>query len=247
MSTGSPLTCDFCERDIPESQRGHLYRALAAIAVIQTEMRRVESEHRAKGPDRTVDDVLDGGLASIAALFNMLKSLNISIPAPLAITFEAMTQHRDKHFPRTAPMFIPPAMRKGKSDPKGWNTNINKALLSALCEVLHRDGLTVDAACQRIAVELERAGLRFEDGRTRGTKTSVVRTAQRLDKWRNAAQRGQFKREQALFENAKGVTKAALAVIRAHEPAALVHEILIKNAVARIANNTVRVGPTDPM
>ena len=74
--------------------------------------------HCAKGPDRTVDDVLDGGLTSIVALFNMLKSLNISIPAPLALTFEAMTQHRDKHFPRTALMFIPPAMRKARAIPR---------------------------------------------------------------------------------------------------------------------------------
>lgn len=31
MSNGSPLTCDFCERDIPEGQWGHTQRALGGM------------------------------------------------------------------------------------------------------------------------------------------------------------------------------------------------------------------------
>lgn len=208
------------------------------------ELRQIEKKHRAAGPQRSHEDMLRGSLDCMAVMVRMLQSLGEPIPSSLNYTIDAMTRQLDPYFPHTAHLFIPPAKLAAKSEPTGWLAQVKKAMLTALVQVLHEDGLTVVESCQRVAAEVDRPGLHVEDGRARGRTAS----GSRLKEWRTDANAGKFKGEfPALYEKAKVYLTAGLARIKANFPADLVHVELIDRVFARVANHTVRVVGNDPL
>lgn len=214
----------------------------------------IEQEHQKSGPERTHIEMLSNGLDCMKTVVNTLYAIDKPLPSPLAYAMDQMTQHLDPHYPQRAHLFTPPANLTAKSAPNAWMTQVKKALLVALVQLLHENDYTVADACKRVAAAMENAGLSFEDGRTRGRSTRGTRSVERLKEWRKDANAGKFKGEfPELYAKVKVALFDQLSELKVIKSAALAHETLISGVIGKVCDLTCgpgdrhSVGGTDPL
>jgi hypothetical protein len=176
-------------------------------------LRGIEQEHIEKGAARNANDVREQAIRCFQAMeacFKELENLGLRpasdvglpLPAPLYILAFELAELCDG---RSSSLFNPPNSAKQMRAPNSRQANyvqrVHRAEAVAMVDVLHEDGMFIDAAYEKIAGMLHKAG--FASGRDPYTPDAIK-------KWRQQIHRGR-PHERKLYLGALQVLRDELA------------------------------------
>lgn len=210
---------------------------LAAFEKMLERFAKIEREHQKSGPDRTHEQVLGCFSEFVLAVD---EAVGHKTPSAVRVVLNNMTEQHDPYFPRTHPMFIPPAMWTAKTAPASNVSRADKGLVTALCDVLiAQEGEPREATLLRVVQAMREHRYTLPGGRpqTRSAKTQSDAVASRLRKWRKEIKRLKGDDVEWLARGRAWVNRA-LVDLRQHEASAyLAHEMLIEHVIKRLCEN----------
>jgi hypothetical protein len=194
----------------------------------------IEREHEKSGPNRTYEQSLGCFTEFVLAVVKATEATGYEVPSAVRVVLNDMAQHLDPYFPSTHPRFLPPAARSTKSVPTSQVARADKALATALCDVLIVDeGEPAGTTYLRVAHAMRTAGYNLPGERPRKRTTRRDPIAVRLEKWRKELSRLK-QTDRAWYARARAWVAGRLAERKRVEAS---QDVLIACVIGRLCQN----------
>jgi hypothetical protein len=209
------------------------------LTKMMSELEVAHDDYVSLGAQRPKEAQLDHALRVDRIVIDTMREAGMPPNTALHIRAAACIQHQHDKHPTTNAMFTPQGKMMPKTSHADLVFQVNKALVTAVCDHLITNGEGPEATFVRIDRELRNARIELP-GERPSTQKGLTSGAKRLENWRKKANsRRESDEYLVIYERAKDEIQRAAKAIAFDEPVtALAHEELIVCVIGQLAENS---------